>query len=295
MRKKKKRITMKGIKVILVLLIIGLIGIEGCKQPEPTPPPEPTQLLEAAGTMEDLARMNEKEDNNWMYIEGEYLQEDMIQRTMSRLPQCASRTKDSIQKKITIIFGSETSPCVTSGGTALQGIIETQYSGTPKQPGFQITITEGGFAGLSGFKIDDMFLNGNGTAKYEGLDSMGAPKWTITKNVTATYDTGEKFTFNGTITIKKVDGYTTKNPDDDIFEITGQGSGVNRDGNNYTVTIKKPLFKPAQCEHVVSGIMELTLGNLKVTIDFDPDGKGMCDNKARINVNNGQLVRDITL
>jgi hypothetical protein len=78
---------------------------------------------------------------------------------------------------------------------------------------------------------------------------------------------------------------------DDQFTITGSGSGVNRNGESFTVTIDVPLQKIVQMGCARTFIVgKITLTNVtsgkKILIDYDPFSNQACDLVAKATINN---------
>jgi hypothetical protein len=69
---------------------------------------------------------------------------------------------------------------------------------------------------------------------------------------------------------------------DDEYTITGNGSGINRKGNAYTLTIQNPLIVKMACKYITQGIIEFV--NSKKTLEIDY-GNGSCDDDATITIN----------
>jgi hypothetical protein len=87
--------------------------------------------------------------------------------------------------------------------------------------------------------------------------------------------------YAATKTMTKIAGTT------DDYSITGNSSGKNRDGRNFTTTITNPIVKKASCKWITSGTLDLTPDGFKTrTVDF---GNGTCDDDATYTVN-GQTV-----
>ncbi len=273
--------------VYLALFMIAIVA--GCKKAE-----EAEDYTEAIQTTEDLARENEKEDNNWMYIEGEYVQEDYIQKpaalSSGLLPSCASVTWSNNNTVLSISFGDASSGCSTGDGTVLQGILEATTSGVPVTQGSVIEVSEQGFPGTGGFKVGERIVDGNSTATYRGHG-----EWDIHREFTVTYPDGKQFSFSGNFHLEKIQGQGTATMDDDVYKITGSGSGTNRYGHAYTFEITDPLVKEVSCPYISEGKFEVVVGSVTVELDFAPDGVNACDKRVRLNVNNGKLIQDIEL
>ena len=71
---------------------------------------------------------------------------------------------------------------------------------------------------------------------------------------------------------------TLLNPMDDVYSITGSGSGTTTDGTSYTVSIGTPLQVALNCPWVESGTLNVTVPNYPaITVDY---GNGACDDAA---------------
>ena len=70
---------------------------------------------------------------------------------------------------------------------------------------------------------------------------------------------------------------------DDVYEITGYTSGINRFQKEFTVTIQNPLVVKMNCPFIVQGTLLIQLeGRPDAILDY---GNGECDNIATITVN----------
>ena len=78
---------------------------------------------------------------------------------------------------------------------------------------------------------------------------------------------------------------------DDVYSVTGSGTGINLDKKNYTLTITSPLIYKNGCFYPVSGIVKIdAVGGDVQTIDY---GTGACDNLATLTV--GGVTSEIKL
>lgn len=141
-------------------------------------------------------------------------------------------------------------------------------------------------ATLIDFSIDGIEIEGTRTLKNEGYDADG--NITISKLVTdgkITFLNGDVATWETDVLLTQTAGGTTPfNLFDNVFEITGNSSGINRNGKAYLVNIKKALVKDKICPWLVSGVLTLTVDNLDVSLDY---GDGACDRKAVLTLPNG--------
>ena len=93
--------------------------------------------------------------------------------------------------------------------------------------------------------------------------------------------------YAGTKTLTQTGGQNTDFESDDVYEITGNSSGVNREGRAFTTNITNPLVKKSNCKYISSGSLDLTPDGFKTrTVDF---GSGTCDDDATYTVN-GQTI-----
>jgi hypothetical protein len=132
--------------------------------------------------------------------------------------------------------------------------------------------------------FNNFYSNGN---KYEGTVK-------ITRQGLYSYRTeviGGKCTGSGwtitydcdrTLTMTS-GGPTPTDETDDVFTLSGNASGTNRNGKHFTVNITNSLTKMATCKWISSGTLQLTPDGLATrTVDY---GSGSCDNKATFSVN----------
>lgn len=90
--------------------------------------------------------------------------------------------------------------------------------------------------------------------------------------------------WEGTHTVTQTAGGSTPlNILDDVYSVTGNASGVNREGKSYTVNITSPVVKRTSCHWIESGRVDITPEGLAArTLDY---GDGTCDGKATVTIN----------
>jgi hypothetical protein len=163
--------------------------------------------------------------------------------------------------------------CTDADGRNRSGKISAAFSKSYDSIGCVITVS-----------FNNFYSHGN---KMEGavqLTRLSSSSFNI-KTTDAKYSIGSAsiaFTCDRTITM--IGGSTTiNNESDDVFEITGSSSGMNRNGKRFEVKILTTLVKAASCKWLQSGKQELTPEGLATrTVDY---GDGSCDNKATFGVN----------
>lgn len=138
------------------------------------------------------------------------------------------------------------------------------------------------------FYIDDVKVSGSKSWTNNGLDSAG--HWSYTKtatNMELGYPDGTSTTWNHTHTSTLTSGALTLTFWDNVWSTTGNSSGTNRNGVNYTSTITEPLIKKGGCRWISEGQVEIIRDGNTSTLDF---GDGACDRFATLTLPNGDQV-----
>jgi len=191
---------------------------------------------------------------------------------------CATITFDTVEfpKTITIDFGDTN--CLCPDGRYRRGIILISFTGPYREEGTVITHT-----------FDDYFVNdnqvlGSKVVTNEGYNENDHLYFTIAVD-------GQIIKANGGGTItwisdrirEWIEGEETQNRFDDVYLITGDGSGKTASGHTFTEVITQALRRELSCKFFVIGTFEFTPENKPVRIfDF---GDGECDNIATVTVN----------
>lgn len=109
----------------------------------------------------------------------------------------------------------------------------------------------------------------------KAVNDNGTVAWKSTRTITKTIDNGD-----GII--------------GDVFQVTGEASGVNRNGESFTVKIDDPLVKKVElgCARTfIKGKITLTneTSGKTLKIDYDPYSDGRCDLVAKATINNKEF------
>ncbi len=176
--------------------------------------------------------------------------------------------------------------CTLFSGNTKKGKIHVSLSDFWKKEGSLREVT-----------FEDYYLNGNKmegikTILNTGLNEKGNLTFAKTiANASLTYPDGSTIKWECKKYSEMIAGGTTFLFADDVYSVTGSGTGVNLDAKNYTLTITSPLIYKNGCFYPVSGVVEInTVGADLQTIDY---GKGDCDNLATLTV--GGNSKEITL
>jgi len=198
------------------------------------------------------------------------------------LSDCAVVTFDTLgnvsaNNPDTIIIDFGTS-CLCNDNKTRSGKIIISSTGRYRNEGSVITITP-----------DNYFVNNNqilGTriVTNTGNNSLGQPTFSVQVNGTIILANNEgTITWNATRTRTWTEGYNTLIFADDVYSISGSGSGTKVNGQTWTSLITTPLVHKRLCHQIVSGVLQVTPSNKPIrTIDF---GQGSCDNSLTVLIN----------
>ena len=145
--------------------------------------------------------------------------------------------------------------------------------------------------------FEDYSINGN---KLEGTRTILNTGFNDLQNLTfdrsfvdASYSKGDaaKMTWESNRDVEMIAGYETFVAADDEYLVTGGASGVNFDGNSFTVTISYDLYYKKCALFPVSGSISIEVeGEPSIYISY---GEGECDNLANMTVDD--VTTEITL
>jgi len=184
--------------------------------------------------------------------------------------------------------------CTLTDGRAVSGTITSVFSGKLREAGSNFTIT------FTDFVLDGKTINGTKTITNNGLNAEGQLNYTVVvENGSVAFANGNTVSYSANRTRTWVEGMDTNFENDgmsgiqdDVWEITGAASGLNRDGNNYTVNITTPLRRAMNCRWLTAGILELDTDALSSTLIIE-FGEGTCDDQAIARL--GLITRAITM
>jgi hypothetical protein len=190
--------------------------------------------------------------------------------------------------RIIVDFGTG---CVGRDGRLRKGKIITTYTDRLLHPGAVATTT------FEQYSVDSILVQGTHTVS--NVSTTTALKFTIqVQNGKLTHPNGNYQQWNGTRTITQIEGMATPTtPIDDVFNITGQGSGVVKRNNIITTwesQIIEPLRKRFICRWIVKGqvkiIRHIGTATQQAILDY---GQGLCDRNATLTLNG--VVHNILL
>jgi hypothetical protein len=187
-------------------------------------------------------------------------------------------TIDTLVMPHTMIIDFGPVNCTASNGRMRRGILNVTFTGRYRDVGTVITITP------QDYYVNDNHVEGTKTVTNMGLNNDGDPWFTVAVSGTVTASDGSwTATHQANRTRTWVQGDDTLTPFDDVYLITGSGSGVNRNGLSYTVSITQALRVAIGCPWITAGTVEIVpSGKPARTINY---GSGSCDGSYSVTVN----------
>jgi len=208
---------------------------------------------------------------------------------------CATVTKDTVNKIVTIDFGS--SFCLCKDGRYRKGIINIKHSGGNfyTTPGAKREITYTNFHVGRDTINKSHQVEGTHTLTFKGLNSANHLNWDIAANMKFTKDQDPTI-FHSWTSNRNREWFSGDNTPfdwtDDVFHITGSTDGNNCKGKSFHAQITTPLERAMGCDWFRSGVYELTpAGKATRTIDYGNNGgqanvpDGGCDQYATFSIN----------
>jgi hypothetical protein len=179
-------------------------------------------------------------------------------------------------KTILIDFGDD--DCVGYDGRIRTGKLYITYSGRYREAGTIITITP------DDYTVNGHLLQGQKTIENLGLNASGQLHYAITVSGTVTApDNSWTISYEANRVRTWIEGQNTLMLWDDVYEINGSGSGINRNGVAYTSTITYPLRAQVGCNWIVSG--RITVEPEGYATRYINFGLGECDSGFTVTVN----------
>lgn len=192
------------------------------------------------------------------------------------LMACAEITHDRDNKSITIDYGDG---CMDVRGRFRSGVILITYTDHRSVPGAMRTVS------FDNFVVDSVQVEGTRTITNISEDTVGSVVFNvILEGGRLTYPDGTFATRAANFTRTWLRG---TDPLEDEGYREGSSSGVNREGENYTVTILERIVFKRDCSRrkffiPVAGVKEVVKGDVVAIVDY---GDGECDNLYTVTVN----------
>jgi hypothetical protein len=192
---------------------------------------------------------------------------------------CASITHNKLSNPRTIIIDFGNTNCLCNDNHNRKGKILVSYTGNVfTEYGSSSTIS------FDNYYIDNNQVFGMNAVRHEAPNLLGQPVFAMAiSGKLLKPNTLDTLTWNATRNRIWTAGYTTPVYSDDMFELTGNGSGTSSNFGYYTMNITKPILKSSECRYFTSGNFDLQpQGKSLRIVDY---GKGDCDDKATAELN----------
>jgi hypothetical protein len=195
------------------------------------------------------------------------------------LSPCATISINNISSPHQLIVDFGADNCLCYDGKYRRGKILVSYTGLYRDSASTHTIT------FDNYYVNNYKVDGTQTVVNNGHNANGNLTFSVQVNSTIANSTGKTLTYTSTRTREWVAGENTAGLfdwTDDVYSITGNASGTDFDGTQFTSNITSPLIVALNCRWIEQGKIEFTpSGKLTRTIDF---GNGDCDNKAVVGI-----------
>ena len=280
---------MKNIKLFISLVVISLSFFSACKK-------STIEALETITSAEDNSSAESEFSSAFDLGDDVATNEGRLKKAgTSILPSGAILTltdslfTDGDGKEFFIDFGPKGSSApfgkLCADGRYRAGKIHFTLSAPYLTTGAVLTIN---------IAESDNYFGGNGSEMTQ-ISGNKVITRTQANQYTVVVTNGKATNDRGTI-LWQANRIVTKTSDagpgllGDVFEITGNASGTNRNGEKFTVTIDLPLKKKVEsgcAQTFIKG--KLTLKNLdsgkELKIDYDPFNNEACDRTAKATIN----------
>lgn len=175
-------------------------------------------------------------------------------------------------KTITIDYGAD--GCTGLNGYLRKGKIVYTLNKRLLADGSVLNISFDNYS-VNGYKLEGTYtITNNGSTKGLNVTVQLA-------NGKVTYPNGKWYTKTTNTTWVQSAGQSSFSILDDEYNVTGNGTLTDMDGNTLSAASRTALLRKVNCTNTVSGQADLTFNNISGLLDF---GNGGCDKSAVITV-----------
>ena len=264
------------LKLIYAVLAVGILATSCSKEDVVDASAETFDTQESWAALEqEVFTVETWEDSEDELANGRITNDDEHLFT----PDCVTKTWriDSANhaRILTIDFGETF--CLGRDGLYRKGIIQITFIGPRRHLG-STKSTE-----FIGYQVMDHEFNGT-----KHVEFLGNHMYSREVDMTLTVGPGVSSWYADQL-VEMIAGYQTEIKHDDLFQVTGNGGGIKRNGVGYTAIITEQLLRklqPGCYQNFVDGVIEFTNDNAQITLlDYDPLGGAPCDKLAAITRN----------
>lgn len=192
---------------------------------------------------------------------------------ITRNPDFGTTLTPGTQVTKTINFG--TTGCTLHNGNVLKGKVILSFIYQPNATSHTLTYT------FENFYHNELKFDGTKTVTISLGTSTANPNthpiFVINLDVNVGLPGGRVLKIIGTKTREIIEGLSTPEFSDNVYQITGNWETTLPSGAIRTATITTPLIVKMNCSNIVKGIITFTRNGNSTTLDF---GDGSCDNQA---------------
>ena len=274
---------MKKLKIILAIGTIGIamLTLNSCKKDseknvEEFDPTAYTNYLQAASmfALQDVEEITMEDDN---------LKSTNL---LSCLNITIIKNENGQYWPLNKVLDYGVENCEDFLGNNRRGIINISISDWWRSEGSVRKIT------FDNYYFNNTKLEGIKTITNTGLNAAGNLTFTkLIDDASITYADSSSVRWNCARNSELIEGGNTFIFADDVWSVTGSGTGINVSGQAFTVTITSALIYKYGCYFPVSGIVEIVTdgGNTEI-INY---GNGECDTQATLTVGDITTIIDL--
>jgi len=280
----------------LAFCFIGAITLSSCKKEDSINSTPEAEAIELAATQEASVQEAETEAqfddvfNITASMNSSQVGEDLgLRANVSGLFELGSTTANTARcftitvvpniphvfpKTVTIDFGTG---CLGRDGKFRKGKIVSIYTNRMVVPGAKVSTT------FIDYHVDSFKIEGTHITENTSTSNMQGWKVAVINGKVTNTNNNRWRKWNSVKNILQIAGNGTPNfPLDDIYKITGSGTGSNSGGHSWAAVIVEPLIKKFTCPWIIQGTVRLVRDGRPALLDY---GNGTCDNQAIIYIN----------
>lgn len=266
---------MKTPELFFICVIVCLASVMnvGCKKdadsvPNPTNPASP--MTQAAKVTTENASIQAAFADAFQQVDLVLMQNGLRLTHSSVIITITPNDLTSYPKDVVIDYGTSNTG---SDGVVRSGQILAHLTAPYIDSGSVTTIS------FNNYYVNNRLITGTETITNSGRNSAGNYMFDVVILNGNLYSPDGVTVYNSHQQREWIEGDNTLlDLFDDVYLITGNGSGITTDHSNYTFIITQPLRATIACAWVESGKLDITELNIPViTLDY---GDGNCDDQA---------------
>ena len=259
---------------LLFTAVFLMIGLQSCKKNQVSPADlsddETMDLIVAESTTNEVINLVDS-----------YFDETASRSSQAGfLPSCVTVTRVLHGDTLSVTWQFDPAGCQMPNGRVYTGTVEIVRIRDRQTHEKHLYVS---FS--DDFSVNNIDVDGGFERIRVRRNAQNHPEAEIVFDLTVTRPNGAMMHTEGTRTREFVEGFTTRNPHDNVWLITGQWTTTRFNGNQFDVQITQPLRKEFDCRWYVSGTMEIVKNGHTFILDF---GNGDCDNEALLTLPNGR-------